>query len=161
MEDFTLTSQERQLLVEFVAQEAFSNEARRAQGLLWIDAGDSPQAVAKRLRTSRQTVYNWATRFKRRNGRDLKVRLADGQRSGRPCTVALRIEPMLSQALGQSPRRFGYEREKWNAALLGRYLRDVHHVMANISSINAVLRRLEKNGKLPLPPVKEKLALVR
>lgn len=142
---FVLSGQERQALAELVAQSAFSNEARRAQALLWIDAGESPQVVAERLQTSRQTVYNWAARFKRRSGKSLQYRLADGKRSGRPATVAARIEPVLQQVIGQSPRQYGYARERWTVTLLGRYLREAHHVMTNYTSVSAALHRLGMN----------------
>ena len=91
---FALTPQERQSLEEFVAHTVLSNEARRAQALLWLDAGESPQTVAERLHASRQTVYNWAARFKQRRERDIGVRLADGKRSGRPSTLASRLDPL-------------------------------------------------------------------
>jgi len=80
-----LSMQERKLLEGLIIRTALTNEARRAQALLWLDEGESPQAVAARLNASRQTVYNWATRFKRRRSeRDIGSRLADGKRSGRP-----------------------------------------------------------------------------
>jgi len=80
-----LTTQERKVLEEIVASAALTNEVRRAQALLWLDDEESPQAVANRLHVSRQTVYNWATRFKRQRGAvDIPARLADEKRRGRP-----------------------------------------------------------------------------
>jgi transposase len=142
---FSLTSQERQLLEEFVARTILSNEARRAQALLWLDAGESSQAVAERLRASRQTVYNWAARFKRRRGEnDISLRLADGKRSGRPSTIAVRIDPLLSKTLEHSPRQFGYNTDRWTVILLIRHFAKVHGLVTNRANISGALQRLGK-----------------
>ena len=142
---FSLTSQERQLLEEFVSRTVLSNEARRAQALLWLDAGESSQAVAERLRASRQTVYNWAARFQRRRSEsDICTRLADGKRSGRPSTIALRIDPILEKILDHSPHQFGYNTDKWTMTLLIRHLGEVHRLVVNRASVSAALQRLGK-----------------
>lgn len=142
---FSLTSQERQSLEEFVVHSALSNEARRAQALLWLDAGESSQIVAERLRASRQTVYNWAARFqKRREERDICLRLADGKRSGRPATIAVWVGPVVSKVLDRTPRQFGYEAERWTIGLLQRYLHDAYGVAVNRASMNSALHRLGK-----------------
>ncbi|NOT57445.1 MAG: helix-turn-helix domain-containing protein [Deltaproteobacteria bacterium] len=147
-----LSDQERQLLEEVVSREAFSIEARRAQALLWLDAGESPPAIASRLKASRQTVYNWAIRFKQeRSACDMTTRLADRQRPGRPRTVSLLIDPLLRTVLDQPPSRFGYSAEAWSITLLGRYLRDAHHVVVNRTSISAALRRLGRREKFFRP----------
>lgn len=142
---FSLTSQERQLLEEFVARTVLSNEARRAQALLWLDAGESSQAIAERLRASRQTVYNWATRFRqRRNENDICLRLADGKRSGRPSTIAVRIDPLLSKTLDRSPRQFGYNTNRWTINLLIRHFAEAHGLVTNHANISGGLQRLGK-----------------
>jgi transposase len=142
---FSLTSQERQLLEEFVARTVLSNEARRAQALLWLDAGESSQAIAERLRASRQTVYNWAARFKRRRGEnDISLRLADGKRSGRPSTIAIRIDPLLNKTLDRSPRQFGYNTDRWTITLLVRHFAEVHGLVTNRTNVVSALQRLGK-----------------
>lgn len=148
-----LSEQERQLLEEVVNGEAFSTEARRAQALLWLDAGESPPAIAARLKASRQTVYNWAIRFKqeRRNACDMTTRLADRQRPGRPRTVPSLIDPLLSKVLDQHPNRFGYADEVWSITLLGQYLHDVHHLAVTRASVSAALHRLGRREKCVRP----------
>jgi transposase len=142
---FSLTSQERQLLEEFVARTVLSNEARRAQALLWLDAGESSQAIAERLRASRQTVYNWAARFKRRQSvNDISLRLADGKRSGRPSTSALHLDPILSKTLDRSPRQCGYNTDKWTITLLIRHLGEVHGLVTSRANVVGALKRLGK-----------------
>ena len=71
----------------------------RANALLWLDAGESAEEVAERLRVSRQTVYNWAIRFQRRGELDISARVADGPRRGRPRTAHGIIDPLLALIL--------------------------------------------------------------
>src|SRR5215510_212215 len=118
-----LSSQERRVLEELIFPAALTNEVRRAQALLWLDEGESPQAVAARLHVSRQTVYNWATRFKRQRGaRDIPARLVDEKRSGRPGIFPRIIDPLIKEILPREPLELGYEAHQWNATLLTRYL---------------------------------------
>src|SRR5215813_11749307 len=114
-----LNSQERGVLEALITPAAFTNEVRRAQALLWLDEGDSPQVVAERLHVSRQTVYNWATRFKSQRGaRDIPERLADEKRSGRPGTFPPIIDPLIKAIFPHEPLAYGYEGHKWTPALL-------------------------------------------
>jgi len=145
-----LSSQERGVLEELITPTALTNEARRAQALLWLDNGDSPQAVADRLRVSRQTVYNWVTRFKRQRGAlDIPERLADEKRSGRPGVFPPIIDPLIRPVLEHEPLEFGFESHRWTPTLLMHYLRDVHHVPVCRASVSLALRRLGQRWDLP------------
>ena len=140
---FTFSAQEREVAETLVSHREFTPEVRRAQALLWLDAGHSPQTIAKRLHVSRQTVYNWLAGFQRRDHLlDLRVRLADRPRCGRPRTVPKAIDPLLTTVVTREPREFGYRAPVWNTSLLGRYLREVQHIAVNRASIGVALRRL-------------------
>jgi len=149
-----LSSQERAVLETFVVPGVLTNEVRRAQALLWLDEGDNPQAVAERLHVSRQTVYNWAMRFKRQRGaRDIPALLADEKRSGRPGTFPRIIDPLITAVLQHAPSEFRYEAHQWNLALLMRYLRDVHQLNVCRASVSLSLRRLRQGFEVPHDPV--------
>lgn len=140
-----LNAQERRVLEELVTSAALTNEVRRAQALLWLDEGESPQAVAKRLYVSRQAVYNWIARFKERwDAPDFRARLADDQRNGRPETVPQRIAPLLRPVVDHDPHELGYCSPRWTTALLARYLWDAHHVTASPRSVHLALERLRE-----------------
>ena len=140
-----LSSQERGVLEQLISPIVLTNEVRRAQALLWIDEGERPQVVAERLRVSRQTVYNWAMRFKMQRGRlDIPARLADEKRSGRPGTFPPIIDPLITNVLAHEPKEFSYEAHQWNPALLMRYLRDIHHIKVCRASVSLALRRLRR-----------------
>ena len=55
---------------------------RRAQALLDLDAGDSPEIVSRRYQVARSTIYNWIKRCETRGVSDEALR--DLPRPGRP-----------------------------------------------------------------------------
>src|SRR2546430_2485559 len=138
-----LNSQEREALQELLTPLALTNAVRRAQALLWLDAGHSPETVAARLGVSRQTVYNWATRFKERwDTRDVSTRLAEDKRPGRGKTTAPLIDPLIEAVLPHDPHEFGYCAPKWTPTLLERYLRNVANIIVCRRSVSLALKRL-------------------
>jgi len=150
----TLSSQEREALQALLTPLALTNAVRRAQALLWLDAGHSPETVAARVGVSRQTVYNWATRFKeRRDQCDVPTRLADDKRSGRKGTTAELIDPQIAAVLGRDPHEFGYCAPRWTPTLLERYLRHVLHITVCRRSVSLALQRLGQQEQLITPAV--------
>lgn len=138
-----LNAQERETLQGLLTPLALTNKVRRAQALLWLDDGESVERVAGRLGVSRQTVYNWATRFKERRGQcDIPTRLADDKRSGRRRTTALTIDPLITAVLGRDPHEFGYCAPRWTPTLLERYLRTVLNLTVCRRSVSLALQRL-------------------
>jgi transposase len=128
MTHFSLNRRERRCLEDFVTCPCGSRELRRAQALLWLGAGESAEDVAARLRVSRQTVYNWWTRFSARCELEPASRLSDGERCGRPRTASGVIEPLIAAVIEEDPREFGYRSTVWTAPLLVSYLGLEHDV---------------------------------
>src|SRR3954469_14877596 len=108
MTAFALTRGERALLESLACSTDQADELRRAQALLWLDEGEAAEEVAGRLRVSRQSVYNWAARFRERDGQDTAARVADAPRSGRPASVAGVIDPLVEAVFETDPRDLGY-----------------------------------------------------
>ena len=149
MTHFSLKRRERRFLEDFVTCPCGSRELRRAQALLWISAGDSVEAVAERLRVSRQSVYNWQARFSARRDLELTARLADGERLGRPRTARGIIEPLIAEVIEDDPREFGYRSTVWTASLLVNYLADFHEVEVSLRSVGGALGREQLRWKRP------------
>ena len=145
-----LNAQERGVLEGLLTPLALTNKVRRAQALLWLDEGERAETVAVRLGVSRQTVYNWATRFKERRGQcDIPTRLADDKRSGRRRTTALTIDPLIATVLGRDPHEFGYCSPRWTPTLLERYLRTVLNLTVCRRSVSLALQRVDKHDQTP------------
>ncbi len=149
MTDFSLNRRERRSLEDFVTCPCGSRELRRAQALLWLGAGESAEAVAARLRVSRQTVYNWQARFCARCDLAPAIRLADAERHGRPRTARGIIEPLIAEVIEEDPREFGYRSTVWTAPLLVSYLADCHDVRVSLRSVGYALGREQLRWKRP------------
>src|SRR3954451_14625769 len=83
MDLLALTDRQRGELDDIVSHTPFAKERCRAQALLWIADGSDVGAVAELSQVSRQTVYNWLSRFQDRAELDLRARLHDAPRLGR------------------------------------------------------------------------------
>jgi hypothetical protein len=98
---------------------------------------------------SRQSVYNWADRFNARRGLPLVARLADGERSGRPCTAQGVIDPLIEAIIEADPREWGYHSTIWTAPLLVCYLSHYHHLAVSCQSVRLAIARLRLRWKRP------------
>jgi transposase len=93
----SLTEMERSALQDIIKHAREAQVLKRAQALLWLDAGEAPPTIAQRLGITRQTVYNWVHAFRIREGQSLLERLRDGARSGRPPTKRAAITALIKR----------------------------------------------------------------
>jgi transposase len=149
MAPFSLTRRQRLRLRELLTSAEQPRVLRRAQALLWLAQGDSPSDVAERLGVRRQSLYNWARRFRDRHGGNLSERLDDGHRSGRPGTAQGVIEPLIEEVIDGDPRAWGYQAAAWTAPLLQCYLDAAHGIVVSRRSVSAALDRLRIHWKRP------------
>jgi transposase len=126
-----------------------ATERCRAQALLWLDEGQEVETIAEALHVSRQTVYNWARRLQERSGLDLRERLADAPRQGRPRTENGGVDPLIAQVIGTDPADLGYHSAVWTAPLLRRYLQDHHAIEVSRKTVSRAIARLEIRWKRP------------
>jgi transposase len=146
---FALSYRERVALGGLAAHTEDAKVFCRANALLWLDDGESAEEVAERLRVSRQTVYNWATRFQRRGELDISARVAEGPRRGRPRTAHGIIDPLIEEALDQNPEDFGYNSTIWTAPLLAHYLLEECGIEVSCDSVSLAIRRLRLRWRRP------------
>ena len=132
-----------------VAHTPLAKERCRAQALLWLAEGDSAGQVAELLHVSRQTVYNWAERFQQRQGGDLRARLLDAPRCGRPPTALGIIDPLIAEVIDNDPRESGFGSTNWTAALLVEYLKRDHGIEVSRKSVSLAIERLRIRWKRP------------
>lgn len=144
-----LNSKEAARLEKLLRMPPDTRSLKRVQALLWLNDGASVEAVAERLRVTRQTVYNWGARFRSRTDLTLDLRVTDASRCGRPRTALEIIDPLLEQALSADPRELGYRSTIWTALLLQDYLSTEHKVRVSTKSIGRALERLPISWKRP------------
>lgn len=144
-----LSGKERTALEHLLKTSINARQLTRAQALVWLDDGESVEDVAERLVVSRQTVYNWVSRFLGRAQLPVESRVADGARSGRPATALDVIDPMIDAVIDTDPRELGYRSTIWTASLLAEHLLKRHKIRVSIKSVSRALVRLEIVWKLP------------
>jgi transposase len=137
-----LTDRQRAELEGAVMRTPSAKECCRAQALLWLADGESAEEVADLLPVSRQTVYNWVSRFRQRAGLDLGTRLRDAPRPGRPRTGGGVIDPLIAEVIDSDPRTLGYHATVWTAPLLSRYLREHHQLAVCDRTVSRAIARL-------------------
>jgi transposase len=149
MASLTLSGRQRAELEYLAAHTPLAKERSRAQAVLWLAEGVSAEEIAELLGVTRQTVYNWVGRFRRRDGLDLRARLLDAPRAGRPPTALGVIDPLIAELIDRDPREFGYHSAVWTAPLLMRHLKQAHGVEVSRRSIGPALERLRVRWKRP------------
>lgn|SRR5262249_18747584 len=144
-----LTGKQRIELETLLTHHSDSRLYQRAFALLLLDDGQSVDEIATTLFISRQTLYNWVSRFQQRHEGSSLTRLADAQRGGRPVTVKGIIDPLVDAVIDSDPRDYGYNSTVWTAPLLRRYLLEQHQHEVSLRSIGHSLVRLRLRWKHP------------
>jgi transposase len=149
MARLSLSPQQR-LELEYVTSHTLGAKERcRAQALLWLDEGETAQQVAELLRVSRRTVYYWVDRLHDPDGLDLRQRLGDAPRPGRPRAGIDGVDPWIAEVIDTDPRALGYHQTVWTAPLLVRYLHDQHQVEVSRKTVSRAIARLDIRWKRP------------
>ena len=145
----SLTDRQRGELEELVSHTPLAKERCRAQALLWIAEGIDVAEVADLLRVSRQTIYNWLSRFQERAKLDLRARLLDAPRLGRQRAASGTIDERVAAVIDDDPRKLGYHATVWTAPLLSRYLHDHHRIEVSDRTVGRAIDRLGIRWKRP------------
>jgi|SRR5271157_964546 transposase-like protein len=114
MAPIILSARLRGDLEDLVLRTPSAKQRCRAQAVLWLAEGLSAEQVAETFQVSRQTVYNWVNRFLRRDDLELRARLLDAPRPGRPPSIAEVIDPLIAAAFAGDPRESGYHATVWD-----------------------------------------------
>jgi transposase len=122
---------------------------RRAQALLWLDEGERPATVARRLRVHRDTIDAWAARYRQRGPQGVPARLMDRARAGRPRRLAERVERVLVTVLETAPQSQGYRAAQWTTPVLCQYVREQQALGVSEVTVRRCLHRLGYRWKRP------------
>jgi transposase len=149
MAPIILNNRQRRKLENFMLHVPSARECCRALAVLWLAEGETANQVAELLCVSRQTVHNWVRRFQEREGLDLRSRLADAPRQGRPPSALGIIDPLIAEVIDKDPRTLGYHSTVWTAPLLREYLEQVHGIAVSQKSVSLAIERLRMRWKRP------------
>jgi len=148
-EIITLNYKERSELESLLKKCDTVRQHQRIQALLLLEEEESVESIAELLRVSRQSIYNWVSRFNRRKEFSILERVSDAERCGRPATSKGIIDPLIDVVIESDPREFDYNSTVWTAPLLQTYLLEHHNKEVSIRSINYALERLHISWKRP------------
>jgi transposase len=144
-----LSDRQRGELEDIVSHTPLAKERCRAQALPGIADGGDVAMVAELFQVSRQTVYNWLHRFQERAELDLRARLLDAPRMGRPRAASGTIDERIAAVIDDDPREFGYHATVWTAPLLCQYLQDHHAIKVCDRTVSRAIDRLRMRWKRP------------
>jgi len=119
MRDLRLTPTQRRELERQLHETGDAGVYRRTLAILEADAGRSIAEIARLLRTSRTTVYQWIDGYE--DGRDPR-RLFDQRGGNHPTVWTPALQARLEGSLAQSPDQFGYQAVEWTVPLLHAHL---------------------------------------
>ncbi len=146
MRDFQLTSRQRQRLQEELKRARDARVVKRILALLQVDEGVPATEVAACLGVTRQSLYNWARRFKAGGGRRA---LRDRPRPGRPPKLSGPVRRLLVWLLKQPPDAFGYRATGWTVALLRLHLAKRMDVHVSDDTLRRALHQQDHAWKRP------------
>jgi transposase len=149
MARLSLSHRQRGESENIVSRTPLAKERCRAQALLWLAEGSDVAGVAELLDVSRQTIYNWLTRFQERAELDLRARLLDAPRLGRPRAASGTLDELIAAVIDGDPRPLGYHATVWTAPLLSQYLRDHHGIVVSDKTVSRAIDRLGIIWKRP------------
>jgi transposase len=144
-----LTDAQRQELQKLARRGRDARMVCRAQGLLWLDQGEHPVAIAHRLGVTREAVYSWVRRLKRAASRPVAQSLRDQPRSGRPRNQRQAVQKMVGQVMDTRPSEYGYQAEGWTAALLRYHLKATRGIEVSDNTVRRCLKGMGYRWKRP------------
>jgi transposase len=145
----SLSDRRRGELEDLVSRTPLAKERCRAQALLWLAEGADVAEIAELLHVSRQTIDNWLGRFQGRAELDLRERLLDAPRLGRPRSAGGTVDELVAAVIDGDPRQLGYHATVWTAPLLSQYLRDRHGIKVSDRTVRRAIDRLGLIWKRP------------
>jgi transposase len=145
----SLTDRQRHELQHLAHRGRDARMVRRAQGLLWLDQGEHPIAIAYRLGVTREAVYSWARRLRREGDRPLAQGLREQPRTGRPRDKRQAMQDLVQQVMDIPPSKHGYRAEGWTANLLRHHLKATQGIEVSDATVRRGLKGMGYRWKRP------------
>jgi transposase len=149
MARISLSDSQRRELQHLACRGRDAQMVRRAQGLLWLDQGEHPIAIAHRLGVTREAVYSWARRLRGMVDRPLAQGLRDQPRSGGPRRKRHAVEELVEQVMDAPPSEYGYQAEGWTAALIRYHLQATTAIEVSETTVRRCLKGMGYRWKRP------------
>jgi transposase len=116
---------------------------------VWLHENETVQTVARRLRLTRQTIYDIVQRYQSRSHWRVTERIRDRPHPGRPATQRHRTEQIIQALLKQPPARFGYRSPIWTVSMLRHQVEKRLHRRISRDTVRRALHALRHRYKRP------------
>lgn len=146
MDSLTLTYWQRRRLEQQLNSTHDARVYRRTLAVLEVTSGEPVASVARRLRVSPRSVYNWLAAYGDDHRPDA---LVDRDRSGRPTLLDQPQRDRLRDLLVRSPQDLDYPDTTWTVPLLRQRLQEHTAVTPSEDTLRRELRRLRYSWKRP------------
>lgn len=140
MDGWDLTSRQRKRLERVLHETCSARVYRRALAMLEVNHGMPVEDVAKMVGVSRQSVYNWLSRY---DSAKCSGSLADQPRSGRPGIWTAGRKTWLGYLMQICPTTRGYFANTWTVPLLQE---ELFHCTGRTVSEDTIRRELSRLG---------------
>jgi transposase len=134
-------------------------KARRRREMVRLEAaelfaeGIRPPEVARRLRVSRKSAWQWQQAWQKDGSGALASRGPGGQR----CKLSPRCQEKLAEYLDQGPAAHGWDQDQvWTGARVATLIGRKFHVSYSVSGATRLMRRLGFTPQVPARRVAER-----
>jgi transposase len=110
----------RNELATWIREHSRSWPGVKAKALKAYIEGEHIDDICKVIGITRQTFWKWRRDVEKEGFKSLETKL----RTGRPPRLSAEARDALIQALAQSPAASGYDKRKWNGALVKQFVQD-------------------------------------
>ena len=161
MAHFKLARRAREQLQQIARASSEARPVRRAQALLWLDAGNSFGVVARRLGVSRRTVHRWRVRYEDGTMESVAERVQERARRGCPPRKRQRARKVIERVWPRDPRRYGYRALVWTVSMLRCEIRQQTGEVVSLRTVRRALRDLRYRYKRPRLVLARRLTMWR
>lgn len=144
-----LASRAYRTLQEVIQSSSNARQVRRAQALVSLHEGESVQTVARRLRLSRQTIYDIVRRYEMRTHLPVVERICDQVHPGRPGIQRQQTQQIVQRLLQQAPAQYGYRTPVWTVPMLRHQVEQQLHHPVSPDTVRRALHQLRYRYKRP------------
>lgn len=139
----------RQALEQLAQTGSQARPVRRAQALLWLDQGETVQAVAQLLGLTPRGIDKIVARFQARADQPVVDRVSDRPHTGRPADLRRQVAQVLAELLPQPPAKFGYRAFAWTTPMLRCQVERRLHATTSERTVRRTLRAMRYRYKRP------------
>jgi transposase len=146
MRDFLLTGRQRDDLEQQLQETADAGVFRRTLAVLEAARGRPVVEIARLLRTSRPSVYEWLNAYR---AAPEPGSLVDHRGGNHPTLWTEELRALLAASLAQPPDRWGYAAVEWTIPLLQEHLARYGGIRPSANALRTELHQQEYAWKRP------------